>query len=277
MKKIFILALLLSMPTIHTLHSQHKIMSLNIRFDNPADGPDRWEERKEELCGMLLEHHPDFIGIQESMPGQVAYIDQKLKDHSFIGFGRDGKGTESESVPLFYDRSKFRLLRSEVFWLSETPEKPSKGWDAALNRVTTYGLFENLKSGDTLHVFNTHFDHRGEVARKESAKLLARRIKSLGLADKKIILMGDLNSLPDEEPVMTLKEMLTDSRESSGNPPEGPVGTFNAFDPGKEPQDRIDYVFTLNARVLTYANLDEKRKNGRWISDHLPVMVELSE
>ena len=265
------------MASLNSLLSQQKIMSLNIRFDNPSDGLDRWEERKEELCGVLLEHHPDFIGIQESLPEQVAYIDQRLKDHSFIGFGRDGKGTESESVPLFYNGSKFRLLGSEVFWLSETPATPSKGWDAALNRVTTYGVFESLESGDTLHIFNTHFDHRGEVARKESAELLVKKMESLGLADKKLILMGDLNSLPNEEPVLVLKEVLKDSHESSGNPPEGPVGTFNSFDPGREPQDRIDYIFTLNARVQNYANLDDKRSNGRWISDHLPVLVELSE
>ncbi len=277
MKPILVLTLFLTMASLNPLLSQHKIMSLNIRFDNPSDGPDRWEERKEELCGMLLKHHPDFLGIQESLPAQVSYIDQRLKDHAFIGFGRDGKGTESESVPLFYDRSKFRLLGSEVFWLSETPGKPSKGWDAALNRVTTYGVFESLESGDTLHVFNTHFDHRGEVARKESAELLVKKIESLDLADKKLILMGDLNSLPEEEPVMALKQVLKDSREISGNPPTGPLGTFNSFDPGEEPRDRIDYIFTLNVRVRNYANLDDKRSNGRWISDHLPVLVELSE
>ena len=261
----------------HKILSQQKIMSLNIRFDNPSDGPDRWDERKEELCRLLLFHHPDFIGIQESLPGQVTFIDQRLTDHRFIGFGRDGEGTESESVPLFYDSKKYKLLRSEVFWLSETPEKPSKGWDAALNRVSTYGVFQNLDSGDTTHVFNTHFDHRGEIARKESAQLLVKRIESLGLAERKVILMGDFNSQPQEEPVLVLKKVVHDSYEHSSKEPKGPVGTFNAFDPEMLPKERIDYIFTLNVRVLSYDNLNDKRTNGRWISDHLPVLVELAD
>lgn len=226
---------------------------------------------------MLVQHNPDFLGIQESLPNQVEFIDHKLKGHALIGFGRDGKGSASESVPVFYDNVKYQLLDWEVFWLSETPDIPSKGWDAALNRITTYAVLKNRKAGDTTHVFNTHFDHRGELSRKEAAALLVKKIKALGLERSRVILMGDLNSTPEEEPVQILRNVLQDAYAASEQRPRGPVGTFNAFDPDGVPDERIDYVFSLNARVLNYVNLDTRRRNGRWISDHLPVLVELAE
>jgi endonuclease/exonuclease/phosphatase family metal-dependent hydrolase len=250
-------------------------MSLNVRYDNTSDGEDRWDLRKEELCQLVTRVKPDFLGIQEALPRQVEYMDQQLKEHSFLGFGRDGQGTDSESVPLFYNTKSHELLHSEVFWMSETPEVPSKGWDAALNRITTYGVFLNKKTQDTIHVFNTHFDHRGEKARENSSHLLVSKLKSLALLDKKVILMGDFNSKPEEIPIQVISQLMSDSYLEPDKDPEGPSGTFSGFDLKATLNDRIDYIFTLNLKVLRYANLDDKRKNGRWISDHLPVFIEV--
>ena len=136
-------------------NSQQKHMSFNIRFDNPADGEDRWELRKEELCDLIIRQKPDFLGLQESLPNQVEFIQDKLKDYASIGFGRDGEGTTSESVPLFYRSEHHELLKKEVFWMSETPAVPSKGWDASLKRITTYGAFMNK----TNQRYDSHFQH----------------------------------------------------------------------------------------------------------------------
>lgn len=263
--------------TSFTLISQQKIMSLNIRFDNPSDGEDRWELRKEELCEMLNEQDPDFLGIQEALPNQVEFIDEKLDNYNYIGFGRDGKGTNSESVPLFYKSEDYELLHWQVFWLSETPEIPSKGWDAALNRITTYGSFLDRKTKDTIHVFNTHFDHVGKVAREKSSELLLKKIKDFQLEDKKIIVMGDFNSEPEDRATRILEESLKDAFRNAKHEPSGPVGTFNAFDTEQDPHPRIDYILCRNLEILKYIALDSRRHNNRWISDHLPIMVEIEK
>jgi len=257
--------------------AQQKHMSFNVRFDNPADGEDRWELRKQELSSMIQKYEPDFLGIQEALPNQVEYLNGQLDNYRYIGFGRDGEGSQSESVPIFYRADMYELLETEVFWLSDSPQVPSKGWDAALNRITTYGSYRNKKTGDTLHVFNTHYDHRGEQARVNSSHLLVSKIESLHLLDKKVILMGDFNSSPGEEPIKILNKAFADAYTNSENEARGPSGTFNGFDPGAKLDRRIDYVFLLNFKVLSYRAIDDKRKNGRWISDHLPVLVEVSE
>jgi endonuclease/exonuclease/phosphatase family metal-dependent hydrolase len=269
---LFGLILLMSMSN---LKSQERIMTLNIRFDNPSDGEDRWELRRQDLCNLLIDHKLDFIGIQEALPNQVDFIDRQLKDYDFIGFGRDGKGTASESVPIFFRKGAFELIESEVFWLSETPEAPSKGWDAALNRITTYGRFLNKMSKDTIHVFNTHFDHKGKIARQRSSELLLEKLAEMKLKNKKVIVMGDLNSEPDQLPIRTLEKELKDSFNHTQRAPKGPVGTFNAFDTRQIPRRRIDYIFCRNLEIINYEAMDVKRANGRWISDHLPILVEL--
>ena len=277
MKNFTLVSILIFLVNSHIMIAQQKYMSFNIRFDNPADREDRWEVRKEELASMIQKYEPDFLGIQEALPNQVEYLDSQLQKYKYIGFGRDGEGSQSESVPIFYRADIYELLKKELFWFSETPENPSKGWDAALNRITTYGIYLNRQTRDTLHVFNTHYDHRGEKARMNSSRLLVSKIESLRLRDKKIILMGDFNSRPEEEPVKILNKAFADAYTHSEKEPLGPYGTFNGFDLEAELDQRIDYVFLLNFKVLSYTAVDDKRKNGRWISDHLPVLVEVSD
>jgi endonuclease/exonuclease/phosphatase family metal-dependent hydrolase len=252
-------------------------MTFNIRYDSPTDGVDSWDNRKKEVCHLIDLYHPDFVGIQESMPNQVQYINKQLKDYTFVGFGRDGENTNSESVPIFYNSKKYQLLNSKVFWLSPTPNEITKGWDAALNRITTYGTFINKKTKDTISVFNTHFDHIGKIARTNSAKIILEKIIEYKLLKRQVIVMGDLNSLPEDEAMVILKNKLKDAYEVSKKKPTGPEGTFNGFDYNMIPENRIDYIFTQNLKVLTYKVLNDKRNNQRCISDHLPVLVEVSE
>ncbi len=274
MKKSILITILSIMFICPYANSQAKIMTFNIRYDSPDDGENIWSERRDELCQLIQYYHPDFIGIQESMPNQVNYIDKKLEDYAFIGFGRDGKGTNSESVPIFYDTTKYSLLNMEVFWLSETPDKISKGWDAALNRITTFGAFKNIKTLDTIYLFNTHFDHMGEIFRKNAAQVLLNKIDEYGLSVKEVIVMGDLNSNPNDEAVLILKSKLNDAFENSEIPPYGPIGTYNAFDNKIVAEARIDYIFTQNLNVLKYRSINDKRLNNLCVSDHLPILIE---
>jgi endonuclease/exonuclease/phosphatase family metal-dependent hydrolase len=258
------------------LAAQTRIMSFNIRYDNPADGENAWQERKAELGEFLRYYHPDFIGLQEALPHQLEFIDDYLQNYAFIGFGRDGKDSESEATPIFYDSAKYEVLTWEVFWLSETPDEVSRGWDAALNRIATYGSFRDRSSGDTLYLINTHFDHMGAIARSNSAQLILDKIIEWGLQDKKLIVMGDLNAEADEEAVEILANELEDAYSHAFNPLKGPEGTFNAFETASAPGKRIDYIFCRNLQILSYRAIDDKRKNGLWISDHLAVMVEIA-
>ena len=187
----------------------------------------------------------------------------------------DGLNTDSEGIPLFYNKTKFKLLESHIFWLSETPEKASKGWDAALNRIVVYGAFESKTNGDTLHIINCHFDHRGQIAREKSADLVVNFIENRKLSDHKIIVLGDLNSSPSEKPIKILSQLLEDSFNEGQHANYGPIGTFNEFDTERVLTQRIDYIFTRNIDVKSYRCIDDKRKNNLYPSDHLPILIKL--
>lgn len=270
-----ILFLFVGMFLVNICVGQTKIMSFNIRYDNPNDGSNRWELRKSEVVALLNYYKPDFFGLQEALPNQIDYIAANLEAYNSIGHGRDGLDTNSEGTPIFYDRENFDLLNSDVFWLSETPEKPSKGWDASLNRIAVYGVFKSKDSGDIIHIFNVHFDHLGRIAREKSAEQLIKYIKTNNLLNERIVLMGDLNCLPTESPVKILNQYLEDSFKANELGTYGPFGTFNGFDTEKILTQRIDYIFVRNLDVYSYRAIDDKRKNNLYPSDHLPILIKL--
>jgi len=257
-----------------TIFGQTAVMSFNVRYDSAYDKEDRWELRKEGVVNLIKNYQPHFLGIQEAMPNQSEFLKDNLPLYRAIGHGREGKNTNSEGVPLFYNSTRFELLSKEIFWLSETPESASIGWDAAYKRIVVSGVFKDKVTKETLHIFNCHFDHRGEVARVQSAKLLLETIRMKQLNSHKIIILGDFNSLPTKAPITILKQQFTDSYEALDYPVDGPVGTFNGFDRKSKLSRRIDYIFTKNIDVKSYQNIDDKRKNNRWFSDHLPVLIK---
>jgi len=271
-KYILIFAGLLSLST---LQGQTAVMSFNIRYDSANDEENSWEFRKKEVVDLIKYYQPDFLGVQEAMPNQSEFLAENLGSYHFIGHGRDGKNTKSEGIPLFYNISKFELLSKEVFWLSETPKKVSKGWDAAYKRIVVYGVFRNKTTNDTVHIFNCHFDHRGKVARVQSAKLLLETINKKQLTAHNVIIMGDFNSLPTEAPIEILKQQFEDSYNALNYLVYGPIGTYNGFDVKSMLAKRIDYIFTKNLEVISYRNIDDKRKNNLWFSDHLPILIEI--
>lgn len=273
MKKLLSLSLLLL--AIANVNAQEvKVLSYNIRLDVASDGENRWDNRKEMLTAQVTRLSPDFMGVQEALPQQMDYLDTNLKDYDYIGVGRDDGKREGEFSAIFYNKAKYKPVEQSTFWLSDTPDKVSFGWDAACRRICTYGLFENLKTRQKIWVFNTHFDHVGNVARVNSAKLILSKIKALNINNFPLVLTGDFNLEPDSEPINLITSQLNDSKLIAESI-SGPVATFNAFKVDEPAKVRIDYVFVpKNITVIKYEVLREV-KNNRYPSDHFPVYVEL--
>lgn len=272
------LFLILLLAACH-LHGQTPIAALtyNIRYDNPGDGPDAWPERRDYLAAQLRFYNPDVFGIQEGLHRQVEYLSEKFPDFQRVGGGRDDGKEAGEYSALYFRKARFGLLESGTFWLSETPDRPSKGWDAALPRICTYAHLYDSLAAKRLWVFNTHFDHMGEVARLRSAELIIKKIKELNKDSEAFILMGDFNSPPDQAPAQYLSRALTDTRSVSEEPSFGPAGTFNAFKFNEPVTLLIDYIFISGNgfKVKQHAVLSDSR-NCHYPSDHLPVIARMS-
>ena len=253
------------------------LISFNIRYDNTSDTINNWNKRKALIASLIQHYDADIVGIQEGLHHQVDYLNNALNGYSYVGVGRDDGQQKGEYSAIFYNSDKFKVLKTNTFWLSETPEKVSVGWDASMERICTYALFENVKTKKQFYVFNTHFDHRGMQARINSAQLIYKKIKEINTSDLPVILMGDLNLTPDTEPIQFLKNNLTDAMGISRKPFYGPKGTFNGFDQDRIMENRIDYIFVNNIDVLSYTHIDDRMPNNMHISDHLPVLMSLKD
>ena len=247
------------------------VLSYNVRYNSSGDGLDLWELRKAELIYQIKELNPISFGVQEATLHQMKDLEAGLPDYDYVGVGRDDGASKGEFSAIFYKSSEMKVLQEDTFWLSETPEKVSVGWDAALPRICTYAKFELTSSKKRFWHFNTHFDHLGEIARAESAKLIVSKIKALVDGVDALVLSGDFNAEPHEEPILVLNHSFEDPTDRVKL--QGPVGTFSGFQLNAPLERRIDYIFTKNMEIKTYRHLDTKRANGRWISDHLPVFL----
>tara|TARA_R110002050_G_scaffold274106_2_gene418387 strand:+ start:22390 stop:23232 length:843 start_codon:yes stop_codon:yes gene_type:complete len=273
MNRIFLF--LLVILSLNAVAQEMNVMTYNIRYNNPEDGENVWSNRKEFVCQLIQFHEPDVFGLQEAMVDQVHDIAETLPQYSWVGVGRiDGK-EEGEYSPVFFNAEKYKLLGSGNFWLANDCTKPSFGWDAACIRVCTWTLLSENHSKQKFMVFNTHFDHVGDVAREESAKLVIEKIKEINTKNLPIILTGDFNLFDDSAPIKTIKTELLDSKEISAQKPYGPEGTFNGFDFTNPLERRIDYIFVNDqVEVKKYAVLSDS-KNLHYPSDHLPVFTEI--
>jgi len=254
-----------------------KIMTYNIRLDLDSDAENSWTNRRDLWISQVRFYSPDILGIQEARPNQVLDIASNLPSLAYVGIGRDANNT-GESSNIFYKKERFTVLRESTFWLSETPELISKGWDAAINRICTYALLKDTFTNKQIWVFNTHLDHIGEVARTKSIELILSKIGELNTGNYPVIFMGDLNSEPATQRIMDLKTKMLDTKDISEEKPFGPSGTFNGFNHQNPVTELIDYIFISkksNFIVKKYAVLSDS-VNLRYPSDHLPVFVELS-
>lgn len=254
------------------------VMTFNIRLNLRSDGENAWPNRKDMALSMIRYYDPDILGVQEALKPQVKDLTAGLTEYAWLGVGRDDGLEAGEYMAIFYKPSRFKLLKQDTFWLSETPETPGLGWDAAYIRVVTWAKFEDLKTGNRFYHFNTHFDNRGELARQESAKLLLTSIREIA-GNLPFVVTGDFNCHPDSQPyqILTTSDLLRDAKTISRAPHHGPSRTFNGFDLEtlKTAEQPIDFVFVSESiDVLKHATLSDTI-DGRFPSDHMPVMAEI--
>ena len=270
---IFFLLLFAILKSCSNYNDIYNVMSFNIRLDTPSDGINNWENRKEGIISIIKNQKIDILGVQEALPNQIDYLAKQFDGYSLIGQGRDG-GNNGEYSAILYNEKKLMLNKSGTFWLSETPNIPSIGWDAALNRIVTFGEFKVLDSNKKLVVYNSHFDHIGETAREKSADIILNHIEKNNYLNSAVVVMGDFNAKPYESPIKILSESLNDSFVMF--PFEKPFGTFNGFEINSKLNDRIDYIFSKNIKLKDYIHVYDKLLNGLWPSDHLPVVISFS-
>lgn len=256
-------------------------MSYNIRYDSPNDGENSWPLRKNFAINMILYYEIDIIGKQEVTHRQLNDFLDALPQYAYVGVSRDDGKTNGEFSPVFYRKDKFELIDGNTFWLSEDPAAVGlKGWDAAFPRVVTWAILKDIKTGKKFAFFNTHFDHVGQTARVESAKLLVSKMDEIA-GNLPVIISGDFNASPDSEPVAIItnkkrSNYLVDTR-SIAPVNYGPDWTFHNF--GRTiPEERriIDFIFVnQNVTVESHAIISEKL-NDLYLSDHNPILVKVS-
>ena len=277
MKRILILFFSCCIAVNGFAQANLKLMSYNIRLDVKSDGENWWEVRKDKVAGLINYYEPDFAGLQEVLHRQLIYLKDSLRGYDYIGVGRDDGKEAGEYSCIFYKKDLYSVVEQATFWLSPTPDTPSKGWDAALNRVCTYGLFRSKKTKEMFWVFNTHFDHMGKQARLESAKLIVQKIAEKNYGKHyPVFVTGDFNSKPEEEPAQYMMSKLQDCRKASALV-YGPADTWNGFKFGEKPSGCIDYVFASHYKymnVLKFATLTDSY-DRKYPSDHFPVMATI--
>lgn len=271
-----ILFLLINFGIIVELSGQSvKVMTYNIRLDFEGDGEDNWHQRKIDLAEYILKQDPDFIGVQEALYHQVEYLDGALKNYKYIGVGRDDGERAGEFMAIFYKADQWTPELDSTFWLSASPSVPSMGWDAHCFRVCTFGIFKN-KKGSSIALFNTHFDHAGKSARKESVEVLKSHIEPF-VNKYPTLLIGDFNVEPSDEVYTAMIDFLKDSRNETSDVQESFEGTFNGFKIPGSFERRIDYAFVDSEKIIVkkYTAETPLTKEGRQVSDHFPVIVEI--
>src|SRR5574343_133370 len=277
MKKLWVLCVGMMM-TVAGMAQQLSVATFNIRLDVASDSPNHWKNRKEKVVSQVLFHQWDVLGVQEALPNQVADLKALLPAYGFTGVGREDGDNKGEFSGIFYKKEKLELLASETFWLSLTPAVPgSKSWDAAITRIVTWAKFKHKKSGKIFYHFNTHFDHIGQEARRQSAHMLLQKVNSIA-GNPAAINTGDFNAQPKDEPIRIIVDEtnplhLTDAKALSQNGHYGPVGTFNGFGPKEKDEAPIDYIFMKGKwQVLQHATISQTW-GGRFASDHFAVMA----
>ncbi|WP_294321695.1 endonuclease/exonuclease/phosphatase family protein [uncultured Chryseobacterium sp.] len=252
-----------------------KVMSFNIRLNVDSDKENSWTNRKQDVTDLLTYYHPDYFGVQEALPDQMKDIKNGLNNYDYIGVGRDDGKEKGEFSAIFYDTNRLQVMHSGTFWLSETPEKPSKGWDAALNRICTYAVFKDKKSKKEFMALNLHFDHVGSVARVKSSELILKKIKEINPKNLPVTVSGDFNLTEDSEPIKIMSKNLEDTFYHSETKHYGPKGTFTGFNVNEVPQERIDYIFVKGFMIKSHRHINDRRENLLYPSDHFPVLAEL--
>ncbi|HRI99222.1 MAG TPA: endonuclease/exonuclease/phosphatase family protein [Hyphomonas sp.] len=256
-----------------------RVATYNIRLDTDSDGENAWAYRRSDLAALIQFYDPDVFGMQEVLPSQLGDLKIDLGDYVFVGVGRDDGAEQGEHASIAYRLDRFESSDQGTFWLSETPNLPSVGWDAAFPRIVTWTRLTHLQSGTKLLVLNSHWDHVGAEARLRSGRMMHEWIAEHRRACESVVVLGDFNSVPGEASYEALlgadPGSLANTMDISRSPPFGPPGTYNGFDVTKADPRPIDHVLvSRDVQVLRHGVITQQSA-GRLPSDHFPVIVDL--
>jgi len=268
-------ACLLCLASCNQFKQELSVMSFNIRLSptEDFDGENCWNNRREAAMDMIRDVKPDLFGIQEGLYHQVNFIEESLPEYGRYGVGRDDGAASGEANAIFWLKERFDLVECNTFWLSETPDTVSRGWDGACNRVVTWGHFKDKKVGNRdVFYFNTHFDHMGKIAREEAGKLIVSRMKEVIPEGAPVFLTGDFNANYDNYILNPIREYMEMSRETAAV-----SDTINTYHGWGEIENNaggviIDHIFYKNAAPLTYRTVTEQY-GVKFVSDHYPVVA----
>jgi endonuclease/exonuclease/phosphatase family metal-dependent hydrolase len=279
--RVILLAFLLPMLAGAQKPLTLKVMTFNIRYDNPRDGLYSWAVRRPMVNAVIRNDNPEIIGFQEVLFSQLKELETMLPDYAHCGVGRDDGKQAGEFAPVFYRADRFKKKDEGTFWLSETPnEAGTRSWGAACNRIVTWVKLYDTRFKRKLFIFNTHFDHVSDEARVKSAELLLQAIRQLA-KDEWVIVTGDFNDR-EGSPMYrmltgtTFGLSLYNTSRISRAEPEGPSYTFVGFPFKPEEGYTIDFIFTRNnyaATVIRHAVIT-LHEGDLYPSDHLPVLAE---
>ena len=274
-KKIFMLAaaMIMSLPLLQAQESEGlKVMSYNIRLGSAQDGTNSWALRYTATGKMLEDQKPDVFGVQEALEYQVRYIEE-MCGYESVGVGRENGKKEGEHMSIFWNKKTVKLLKWGTYWLSETPDTPSKGWDAACMRTATWALMKDKKTGKKFYFVNTHLDHKGRQAQKNGLKVIVERIAEMNKEGYPMVLTGDFNVRPDNICLIDLDRMMTSTRKIAKKTDNH--ATYNGWG-RSDAGNIIDYIYVSGfSSVPEYQTVTKKFGKIAFISDHYPVMSVL--
>ncbi|WDF53599.1 endonuclease/exonuclease/phosphatase family protein [Mucilaginibacter sp. KACC 22063] len=276
--RIALVALIMLLFMQSATHAQKLIVgSFNLRYDNPADTGNLWRERAPAVTSLIRFHDFDVLGTQEGKINQLQDLVKALPEYARYGVGRDDGKEGGEHSAIFYKKDRFTLLGKGDFWLSQTPDKPSLGWDATCcNRICSWVYLQDKQSGKKFWYFNGHFDHQGVVAREESSKLILKKIKEIA-GNGMVLLTGDFNGGNDSSWYLRIANsgVLIDTYKQAKYP-YGYNPTYHDFGKQLKGNEIIDHIFaTSQFKVKRWGILSDSNQ-GKYPSDHFPVLAELA-
>ena len=276
MKRIllFALAALVAFPQMSDAKKNDsdglKVMSYNIRYGSAEDGTNSWQYRWPATIAMLNDVQPDVFGVQEALDFQLKLVSEMAKNYKNVGVGREDGKHDGEHMAIFWNKKTVKVLKWGTFWLSETPEKPSMGWDAACIRTATWALMKDKETGKKFYFVNTHLDHMGPLSQINSLKLIVDRIDEINPEKYPMVLTGDFNMTADSRALVDLDKVMTSTRKIAKKTDS--KGTFNGWRKDRQ-GPAIDYIYVSGfGEVVEYETITKKYADRPFVSDHYPIM-----
>ena len=248
------------------------VMSYNIRNSKAHDGDNAWDLRKEATREMIATIAPDVFGVQETLPNQMAYLREECPDYEGYAVGRDDGIEKGEQMAIFYNTKHLEMKEHGTWWLSETPDEPSYGWDAACRRTATWALLYDKRAGKFFYFVNTHLDHKGAEARRNGLALVVEKIGEMNPEGYPMILLGDFNVEPGDPCLEALDGLMVSARDTAVQSDDTP--SFNGW--GDMRATVIDYIYYNGFSACPKFRVVTERFAGKpYISDHYPIVTTL--